>query len=52
MELKQSLQQFGLTKRKADVYLASLELGLATVIEISKKRASRELLATTSSLIL
>jgi len=37
MELRQQLQQFGLAGKKADVYLASLELGSATVIEIAKK---------------
>lgn len=37
MEIKQILEQFGLEGRKADVYLASLELGSATVIEIAKK---------------
>ncbi len=37
MELKQQLQQLDLLGKKADVYLASLELGSATVIEIAKK---------------
>jgi sugar-specific transcriptional regulator TrmB len=37
MEIKPVLEQFGLTGRKADVYLAALELGSATVIEIAKK---------------
>jgi sugar-specific transcriptional regulator TrmB len=37
MEIKQILEQFGLVGKKADVYLAALELGSATVIEISKK---------------
>lgn len=37
MEIKNVLQQFGLEGKKADVYLAALELGSATVIEISKK---------------
>lgn len=37
MEIKSVLEQFGLTGKKADVYLASLELGSATVIEIAKK---------------
>ncbi len=37
METKQALQQFGLAGKKADVYLAALELGSASVIEISKK---------------
>jgi len=31
------LEQFGLNGRKADVYLAALELGSASVIDISKK---------------
>lgn len=33
------MEQFGLNGKKADVYLASLELGSATVIEIAKKAA-------------
>jgi HTH-type transcriptional regulator, sugar sensing transcriptional regulator len=37
MELKTQLQQLDLTGKKADVYLACLELGSATVIEIAKK---------------
>jgi HTH-type transcriptional regulator, sugar sensing transcriptional regulator len=37
MELKEQLQQLDLTGKKADVYLACLELGSATVIEIAKK---------------
>jgi sugar-specific transcriptional regulator TrmB len=37
MEIKAILEQFGLNGKKADVYLASLELGSATVIEIAKK---------------
>lgn len=37
MEIKAQLQQLGLHGKKADVYLASLELGSATVIEIAKK---------------
>lgn len=37
MEIKQILQQFGLSGKKADVYLAALELGSSTAIEISKK---------------
>jgi sugar-specific transcriptional regulator TrmB len=37
VELKQQLQQLDLTGKKADVYLACLELGSATVIEIAKK---------------
>ncbi len=37
MEIKQTLEQFGLEGKKADVYLAALELGSTTVIEIAKK---------------
>ncbi len=37
MEIKQVLEQFGLHGKKADVYLAALELGSSSVIEISKK---------------
>ncbi|OGI25584.1 MAG: hypothetical protein A3J76_05920 [Candidatus Moranbacteria bacterium RBG_13_45_13] len=37
MELKNQLQQLDLAGKKADVYLACLELGSATVIEIAKK---------------
>jgi sugar-specific transcriptional regulator TrmB len=37
MEMKHVLEQFGLVGKKADVYLAALELGSATVIEIAKK---------------
>ena len=37
MEIKQVLEQFGLDGKKADVYLAALELGSTTVIEIAKK---------------
>lgn len=37
MDIKQVLEQFGLKDKKADVYLAALELGSATVIEIAKK---------------
>lgn len=37
MEIKQILEQFGLIGKKADVYLAVLELGSGTVIEIAKK---------------
>lgn len=37
MEIKQVLEQFGLHGKKADVYLASLELGSSTVIAIAKK---------------
>ena len=37
MEIRQILEQFGLNGRKADVYLAALEMGSSTVIEIAKK---------------
>ena len=37
MEIKQILEQLGLEGKKADVYLAALELGSSTVIEIAKK---------------
>lgn len=37
MEIKNILEQLGLKDKKAEVYLAALELGSATVIEISKK---------------
>jgi HTH-type transcriptional regulator, sugar sensing transcriptional regulator len=37
MEIKQSLEQFGLEGKRAEVYLAALELGSATVIDISRK---------------
>lgn len=37
MEIKQTLEQFGLNGKKVDVYLASLELGGASVIDIAKK---------------
>lgn len=37
MEIKQILEQFGLNGRKADVYLAALELGGSSVIDIAKK---------------
>jgi sugar-specific transcriptional regulator TrmB len=37
MEIKPTLEQLGLTGKKVDVYLASLELGSASVIEIAKK---------------
>jgi sugar-specific transcriptional regulator TrmB len=37
MELKNYLEQLGLDGRKADVYLAALELGSGTVIEIARK---------------
>lgn len=37
MEIRHLLEQFGLAGKKADIYLASLELGSSTVIEIAKK---------------
>ena len=37
MELKSQLQQLDIAGKKADVYLACLELGSASVIEIAKK---------------
>lgn len=37
MEIRQILEQLGLEGKKADVYLAALELGSSSVIEISKK---------------
>ena len=37
MVIQKSLEQLGLAGKKADVYLASLELGSASVIEIAKK---------------
>jgi len=37
MAINKFLEQLGLIGKKADVYLASLELGSATVIEIAKK---------------
>lgn len=37
MEIKQVLEQFGLNGKKADVYLAALELGSSSVIDIAKK---------------
>jgi sugar-specific transcriptional regulator TrmB len=37
MEIKQFLAQFDLVGKKADVYLAVLELGSGTVIEIARK---------------
>lgn len=39
MDIKNNLQLFGFEGKKADVYLAALELGSATVIEIAKKAA-------------
>jgi sugar-specific transcriptional regulator TrmB len=37
MEIRDSLKQLGFVDKKADVWLACLELGSATVIEIAKK---------------
>lgn len=37
MQLKASLEQLGLTGKKADIYLACLELGSSTIIDIAKK---------------
>ena len=37
MEIKHFLAQFDLIGKKADVYLAVLELGSGTVIEIARK---------------
>jgi len=37
MEIRETLQRFGLEGKKADVYLASLELGSSNVISIAKK---------------
>jgi predicted transcriptional regulator len=37
MNVKQILGQLGLSGRKADVYLAALELGAASVLDISRK---------------
>jgi len=37
MDTRQVLEQFGLHGRKADVYLAALELGGASVIDIARK---------------
>lgn len=37
MEIREILEQLGLRDKKAEVYLAALELGSATVIEISQK---------------
>lgn len=37
MEIKQVLAQYGIEGKKADVYLAALELGSANVIEIARK---------------
>ncbi len=39
MDAKYALKQFGLTGKKADVYLATLELGSASVIDIAQKAA-------------
>lgn len=37
MEINKKLEQFGLEGKRADVYLACLELGSSTVIEIARK---------------
>lgn len=37
MAIKKNLEQFGLTGKKADVYLACLELGSSSIIDIAKK---------------
>lgn len=37
MEIRNVLEQFGLQGKKADVYLAALELGSSSVIDIAKK---------------
>jgi sugar-specific transcriptional regulator TrmB len=37
MEIREYLNQLGFEGKKADVYLASLELGSSTIIEISRK---------------
>ncbi|PLX21539.1 hypothetical protein C0584_02335 [Candidatus Parcubacteria bacterium] len=37
MTIKKTLEQFGLSGKKADIYLASLELGSASIIDISRK---------------
>jgi sugar-specific transcriptional regulator TrmB len=37
MDIKQTLEQFGLHGKKADVYLAALELGGTSVINIARK---------------
>ncbi len=39
MEIKATLEQLGLTGKRADIYLAALELGSSTVLEIAKKAA-------------
>ena len=39
MEIKVTLEQLGLTGKRADIYLAALELGSSTVLEIAKKAA-------------
>lgn len=41
MNLEEVLEEFGLTERQAKVYLASLELGPATVSDIAKKAQIR-----------
>lgn len=37
MEIRQKLEEIGLTGKKADVYLAILQLGKTTVVQIAKK---------------
>jgi sugar-specific transcriptional regulator TrmB len=37
MEIKQKLEEIGLSGKKADVYLSILQLGKATVVQIAKK---------------
>lgn len=37
MSIKNTLEQLGLTGKRADIYLACLELGSATIIDIAKK---------------
>lgn len=37
MDIRNTLEQFGLYGKRADVYLSALELGSASVIEIAKK---------------
>jgi sugar-specific transcriptional regulator TrmB len=39
MEIRTTLAQLGLSGKRADIYLAALELGSATVLEIAKKAA-------------
>ena len=39
MEIRSILQQFGLNEKETSIYLACLELGTATVLQLSKKSA-------------